>query len=276
MKPTDKILLYDDYCPLCTWYSGLFVRFGLLQPGNRVAFSRAELSILTAIDIEKAKEEIPLHDPATKQTLYGIDALLDILGQKIPFIRQAGNCRPVKWILKKLYKLISYNRKVIVARKCGPGTFDCSPAFSFLYRVIFLVIFMLFNSLMLFPLHTQVFTQLSFYHVTILQLQAGHIIFLLVNCSSALFLNRKMAIEYLGQINVLALVCILLLSILMFAVLVFPLSGWLILFFMAGITAFIVKEYFRRMKYVGILTRYKTIVMINIICLIGFLVYVFH
>jgi hypothetical protein len=53
MKTTTKILLYDDYCPLCTWYSGLFVKFHLLEPGNRVAFSKADLSVLTAIDIEK-------------------------------------------------------------------------------------------------------------------------------------------------------------------------------------------------------------------------------
>ena len=38
----------------------LFVKFHLLKPGNRVAFSKADLSILTAIDIEKGKDEIPL------------------------------------------------------------------------------------------------------------------------------------------------------------------------------------------------------------------------
>ena len=116
MKPSSKILLYDDYCPLCTWYSGLFIRYGFLEKENRVSFSRAELSLLTSIDIEKGKDEIPLYDPDTGQTLYGIDALLDILGTRVPFIKRYGNIKPIKWLLRKIYKLISYNRKVIVAR----------------------------------------------------------------------------------------------------------------------------------------------------------------
>jgi predicted DCC family thiol-disulfide oxidoreductase YuxK len=271
-----KILLYDDYCPLCNWYSGLFVKFGLLQPANRVAFSKADLSVRTAIDIERGKDEIPLFDPATHQTLYGIDALLEILGQKMPFIRRVGNVKPIKWLLTKLYKLISYNRKVIVARKCGPGTFDCSPVFNIFYRVIFLVLFLLFNSLMLFPLHAHLFQQLSFYHLKDSELETGHLIFVGVNCIIATFLNRRMAIEYLGQVNILAIISILLSSCLMLFTFFLPAPVWIILVFLAGITLIIIKEYFRRMKYAGIFETYRPVVWINIACLIIFLAYVFH
>jgi hypothetical protein len=276
MGDFNKILLYDDYCPLCTWYSGLFVKFGLLHPDNRVAFSKADLPILTSIDIEKGKDEIPLFDPDTHQTLYGIDALLDILGQKMPFIRRIGNVKPVKWMLTKLYKLISYNRKVIVARKCGPGTFDCSPVFNVFYRVAFLVLFLLFNSLMLFPLHDHLFSQLSFYHLKDLELETGHLVFAGINCILASFLNRRMAIEYLGQVNILALLCILLSSCLMLFTSFLPAPGWFTLVFLAGITLLIIKEYFRRMKYAGILKAHRSVVWINIACLIIFLAYVFH
>jgi predicted DCC family thiol-disulfide oxidoreductase YuxK len=276
MKTTDKILLYDDYCPLCTWYSGLFVKTGLLKPGNRVAFSKADLSVLTAIDIEKGKDEIPLFDPATRQTLYGIDSLLEILGNKFQFIKKAGKIRPVNWLLKKLYKLVSYNRKVIVARKCGPGTFDCSPGFNFFYRIVFLFIFFFFNSFMLFPLHVHIFSHLSFYHLTGAQLQAGHLVFVAINCLIAVFLNRKMAIEYLGQVNMLALVSILLLTAVMLLNVFFSFSDFIILFCLASITAFIVKEYYRRMKYTGIAGRHKAITRINVLCLSIFLGWVFH
>src|SRR5689334_12403294 len=126
----DRILLYDDHCPLCSWYSGLFVKFGLVSAENRVPFSEADIEILTSIDIERGKDEIPFLDKRTGITLYGIDTLLEILGQQAPFIRSIGNFRPVKWFLQRLYKLVSYNRKVIVARKCGTGRFDCSPAFN--------------------------------------------------------------------------------------------------------------------------------------------------
>src|SRR6266498_5340273 len=107
MGTNTKILLYDDYCPLCTWYSGLFVKYKLLNPESRVPFSRANIEILTSIDIEKAKDEIPLFDPKTQTTLYGIDALLEILGQKNAGIKSIGNFKPAKWFLKKLYKFIS-------------------------------------------------------------------------------------------------------------------------------------------------------------------------
>src|SRR6185503_56259 len=276
MKPTNKILLYDDYCPLCTWYSGLFVKFHLLKPGNRVAFSKADNSVLSAIDVEKGKDEIPLFDPLTHQTLYGIDSLLEILDQKIPFIKRVGNIRPVKWFLRKLYKLVSYNRKVIVARQCGPGSFDCSQAFNSFYRMVFLCLFLVFNSIMLFPLHEYVFSRLSYYHLSYEQLQGGHLVFVGVNCVLALFLNKRMAIDYLGQVNMLALVTILFLTLLLFVTAVLPVSEWVILLYLFLLTIFIIKEYFRRMQYAGIVTFHKFITAINIICLLLFLVYVFH
>lgn len=276
MKNTNKILLYDDYCPLCTWYSGLFVKFGLLEPANRVGFSKAELPVLTAIDIEKGKDEIPLFDPATNHTLYGIDALLDILGQRVPLIRRVGNFRPVNWFLKKIYRLISYNRKVIVARKCGPGTYDCSPGFNYFYRFLFLLLFLCFNSLMLFPLHEHVFSQLSFYRLSISQLQSGHFAFVAINCLLAPFLDRKIAMEYLGQVNMLALLSVLLLTVLMFISFIVAFPDWLVLICMVGITVFIIKEYFRRMTYAGLFTQHRAIAWTNLLCLFIFLVYVFH
>ena len=83
----NRILLYDDYCPLCSWYSGLFVKFGLLSAENRIPFSNADIEILTSLDIGRGKDEIPYVDRQTGVTLYGIDTLLEILGQKTPFIK---------------------------------------------------------------------------------------------------------------------------------------------------------------------------------------------
>ena len=82
--------------------------------------------------------------------VYGIDALLDILDQKIPFIKAMGNFAPLKWVLKRIYKLFSFNRKVIVAKKCGPASIDCSPDQNYLYRFIFMAVCLVFNTLMLY------------------------------------------------------------------------------------------------------------------------------
>ncbi len=114
MKNKSLTLVYDDLCPLCTWYSGCFVKTGLLAAEGRVAFSKVQESLLCKIDFERGKNEIPLFDVKTKEVWYGIDALLEILDQKIPWIKTIGRVPPVKWFLQRIYKLISYNRKVIV------------------------------------------------------------------------------------------------------------------------------------------------------------------
>ena len=276
MKHANQLLIYDDYCPLCTWYSGMFVKYGFLRSENRVPFSRADIDVLTAIDIEKAKDEIPLFNKDEQTTLYGIDSLLEILSWKLPFIKSIGNIQPAKWFLKKLYKFISYNRKVVVAKKCGAGVFDCSPYFSFQYRILFMIVFLVFNSIMLIPLHRDLFSKLSFYHLTLAQLQFAHISLVAINCSIASFLKSKKAIEYLGQINMLALLTILFLSLLMIFGNFISMPEEIMAVYLFLLTVFVVKEYFRRMKYANVFAHHKPIIVINLICLTSYLLYVFH
>jgi len=276
MKQNNQVLLYDDYCPLCSWYSGMFVKYGLLKAENRVPFSRADIGVLTTIDIEKAKDEIPLFDKEEQTTLYGIDSLLEILSWKMPVIKSIGNIPPIKWFLKKFYKFISYNRKVIVAKKCGTGVFDCSPFFSFPYRILFMIVFLVFNSFMLIPLHQNLLDKFSFYHLSLAQLQFAHASLVIVNFTIASFLKPKRAIEYLGQVNMLALIAILLLIPLMLINSFFNLSLWFAVTYLSTLTIFIVKEYFRRMKYANVFAGHKPIIVINLICLAAFLSYVFH
>jgi len=270
----NKVLLYDDYCPLCSWYSGLFVRFGFLAPANRIPFSKADIDILTSIDVEKGKDEIPFIDRESGATVYGIDTLLEILSQRAAFVKSIGNVRPVKWFLQRLYKLISYNRKVIVARKCGTGKFDCSPAFNIFYRGAFMVISLLFNSMMLAPLHKALLSKVALYHLSFFQLETAHLSFVIINCLIAAFLGARQSIEYLGQVNMLALIATLLLMPLMFINMLVRMNESIIVISLVFLTIFITKEYFRRMKYANINSR--SIVAINLMCLVSFLMYVFH
>lgn len=275
MKPVkDKILVYDDNCPLCSWYSGLFVRYGFISEEGRKAFSSVDPSLYTVIDINKGRNEIPLVDLSSGKVWYGIDALLEILGQRFWWIKRTGNIRPLKWFLKKLYKFISYNRKVIVAKKCSEGKFDCAPDMNYRYRSLFMLLFLVFNTLALFPLHEFVLSRLSFYHLSLQTLQIAHFALVLSNFLLSLSFIKQKAFEYLGQINMLALTAILLLLPL------WPLQftgigevfiiTWLIL-----ATVVIFKEYLRRMEYAGILIRHKWIVSINLLCLCGFILFLF-
>jgi predicted DCC family thiol-disulfide oxidoreductase YuxK len=140
--PFNKALIYDDNCPLCKAYTSAFVRTGFLQEENRVAFSDLKGGEFL-IDWKKARHEIPLVDRDTREVVYGVDALATILQQQWGFVAFFMKIKPVYWFFKKLYKLISYNRRLIVAdtqnTSCG---IDCRPDFNLKYRVL-LILFLL-------------------------------------------------------------------------------------------------------------------------------------
>ena len=271
----NKILVYDDNCPLCTWYSGLFVKYGFLKADGRKPFSTLDDNLLSQIDFDKSRNEIPLLDTSTNKVLYGIDALLEILDQKIPFIKATGNFAPLKWGLQKIYKLISLNRKVIVAKKCGPGSIDCSPDNNYLYRFIFMTLSLVINTLMLFPLHDLLFSRLSYYHLNMWELQGAHFVFVIINCTTAFTFSKARAYEYLGQVNMLALSAILLLSALLI-IKYLVLSELILTAGLVIISAFIFKEYTRRMEYAGVLSDNKWVVSLNLLSLNGFILFLFH
>ena len=271
----NKILVYDDNCPLCIWYSGLFVKYGFLDPGGRKPFSSLDNNLLSKIDFDKSRNEIPLLDVSTNKVLYGIDALLEILDQKIPFAKTTGNFAPLKWLLKKLYKLISFNRKVIVAKKCGPGSIDCAPDINYTYRFMFMAICLVFNTLMLVPFQHHLFSKLPYYHLNLFHLQAAHFAFVIINCTLAFSFSKKMGYEYLGQVNMLALTVILLLTPL-FIISHFFFVDWLATVWLIIVAAIIFKEYIRRMEYAGILSNNKWVVSMNLLSLTGFILFLFH
>ncbi len=148
MITTQKIILYDDSCPLCCWYTGAFVKTGLLTPDGRQAFGEIDAEcIANQLDLERSKDEIPLLDAQGGATLYGIDSLLYILGQRWPWMVRIARWAPVDWFLRSLYKFISYNRRVIVASQTPEGSFDCSPRFNLLYRYLYLLFTILVGTL---------------------------------------------------------------------------------------------------------------------------------
>ena len=271
----NKILVYDDNCPLCTWYSGLFVKHGFLQAEGRKPFSTLDDNLLAKIDFDKSRNEIPLLDTSTHNVVYGIDALLDILDQKIPFIKAMGNFAPLKWVLKRIYKLFSFNRKVIVAKKCGPASIDCSPDQNYLYRFIFMAVCLVFNTLMLYFFRNNVLGKLPYYHLDLYELQAAHFAFVIINCTLASSFSKSKRYDYLGQVNMLALTVILLLMPLMVVQVIFD-SEWLATTWLTLTAAFILKEYIRRMEYAGVLSNNKWIVSMNLLSVNGFLLFLFH
>ena len=137
---SSKVILYDDNCPLCCWYTNAFVQAGLLPEDGRQPFAKLQANDYPQqqLNLERSKDEIPLLDTAGGPTLYGIDSLLYILDQRWPRLTNIARWVPVNWFIRRLYKLVSYNRRIIVAGETPAGSFDCSPHFNFFYRYLYL------------------------------------------------------------------------------------------------------------------------------------------
>jgi len=136
--PSEKVLVYDDYCPLCSLYTMGFVSTKMIDA--RVSFSSIPEAYSRLLDVDRARHEIPYIDTESGMVCYGIDALAEALGNRLPWLKPVILWRPVYQPLKLLYKFISYNRHVIIpSSRCG-ASFDCSPDFNRFWRACFIVV----------------------------------------------------------------------------------------------------------------------------------------
>ena len=134
---------------------------------------------------------------------------------------------------------------------------------------------LVFNTLMLYPFQNNLFNKLSYYHLDIYELQAAHVAFVVINCSLAFSFSKAKGYEYLGQVNMLALVVILLLTPSMMIQLFFD-AEWLATAWFILTAVFIFKEYLRRMEYAGVLLNNRWVVSMNLLSLTGFILFLFH
>lgn len=136
---SDHTLIYDNDCPLCVGYTNAFVKTKMLGKNGRKAFGNLTEMDKDTIDINKAQNEIALVNTKTKEVIYGLDSLLAILGHSMPLIKTIGQLKPVHFLLTKLYKFISYNRKVIISTPIDNNAVGCIPGFNRTYRWLYIV-----------------------------------------------------------------------------------------------------------------------------------------
>lgn len=269
------LLIYDDNCPLCQWYTQVFVNTGLLPADGRIPYSTISPQLQARIDADKGRNQIPLIDLATGQTFYGLDALLEVLGRRFRFIQRIGHWLPVYWFLTRLYRLISYNRKIVVASRCSPGAFDCAPDFNQRYRFLFLFITLLINTGLLALVYERVLQYLPGNTLSPTQIQIGHFLLVGINLTLACILKKERALEYLGQVTMLALIALLLQTpLLLLSIFITP-PFWLLIIYFGGSLLIVFREYLRRMDYAGLLTQHRWVAAFNLACMTAFLLFVF-
>ena len=194
----NQTLLYDEDCPLCSLYTTGFIKANMLDENGKKAFVNLTEAEQEIIDLERAKNEIALVNTLDKTVLYGMDSLLRILGHSFPWIEKLGHFKPVNYFLRKLYKLISYNRKVIIpSRELPSNQLQCVPDFNVKYRLFYIILAVFFTATILFK-YAQLFPFFAKNNFVIeLLLALGQIGFQWLFIQN---INRQKQLNYIGTL----------------------------------------------------------------------------
>jgi len=143
-------LLIDKNCPMCNIYGKTFKKFNMLDQDSITPYQIVGEDMTSTIDMHRAQNEVAFHDTVTGTTLYGLDSMIEIFAQNKSWIKKPLHFPLIYEPLKQLYKLITYNRKVIAGNKPSPAEDRiCEPDFNYFYRTLFIVLSALFTGLVL-------------------------------------------------------------------------------------------------------------------------------
>jgi predicted DCC family thiol-disulfide oxidoreductase YuxK len=244
----NHIILYDAECPMCNLYTSAFVRNGLLD--NREAYQQYSGATCPNLDWQRAVNEIALVNQATGEVTYGVDSLLKVCENAVPFLGPLFRWKPFLWLANSAYAFISYNRRVIVPVPVSESRFVYQPSFNMKYRIAWLVFAWLVTSCILgaYPwlaagIHAKGAISQE------LAISAGHIL-----CqASVIFLYRKNKTwDYLGNLMTISLAGALLFFVCTIICVWFNL-GWLVsAWCFAPVVFLIFLEHLRRSKLLGI------------------------
>ena len=134
----NKVIVYDDNCPLCQAYTAGFVKAGWLK--ERRGFATVGPELLAKIDFDRARHEIPLLDTKTGEVTYGLSALFLIFGERMPIFKPLFRSRWFRPMLYPLYQIITYNRRIIAGSGATKTGCDCAPDVNLFYRWLYIAL----------------------------------------------------------------------------------------------------------------------------------------
>lgn len=252
-------LLYDEECPMCNLYTVGFIKASMLDNQGRKPFVNITTEEAKYIDIQRAKNEIALVDTQNKRVYYGIESLLKVIGNSFPWMEKIGNWKPINYFLKKLYKFISYNRKVILpSRTKVSDQITCIPDFNTKYRSFYIAFATIFTALVLFQYAELIVFLPKATFVREILLAVGQIGFQYVFIQK---LDKQKQLNYIGNLVTVSIIgSLLLLPILILSSYLnlnyHIIIGWF------GITVnFVIYEHYRRISILE-LPKYLTITWI--------------
>ena len=241
-------LLIDQHCPMCAAYGSTFTKLNMVDGNTIDPYQIIDEEHTQHIDMHRATNEIALHNTQTKETKYGLDAMFHIVSQGQQWIKDILYF-PLLFIpLKYLYKLITYNRKVIVGgTSFHKGERACNPDRNLFYRSLFIGLSAWFTAVVLnsyFGLVGQYFGFESPWYVEYF-ICFGQIAWQGIMIQ---FISPKNGWDYLGNMSaVSALGGVLLLPVLLLTSFV-TLSGYALLGIFGLVVGVMLMEHVRRCK----------------------------
>jgi|1_EtaG_2_1085319.scaffolds.fasta_scaffold00964_6 hypothetical protein len=243
----NKNLLVDQDCPMCVFYGDTFTKTGLISEQTVKPYQIIETEKADKIDMERAKSEIALFDNVSEETLYGVDALIKIVSHSNNFLNSFLKSGIIYQSLKKLYKFISYNRKVIFPTKIKLNVRSCSPAFNFNYRLYYIIASTLLVGLLLSGFAGFISNKALVNHHWSWEFAIGFgQIFWQIPV--ILFVNKTKLMDYLGNMCTVSLIGSLALLPLVIINMVTELSHYFNLFFFGIVVVFMLYDHIRRCK----------------------------
>jgi predicted DCC family thiol-disulfide oxidoreductase YuxK len=242
-------IIFDNACPMCRAYSSAFIKTKMLDDKGREAYQQMSRETAAVIDKDEARNGIALVNKETGEVVYGIDSIFKILANAFPIFAPILNFKPFRWVMKRVYALISFNRKVIVPGNSKADT--CVPDFNLKYRWTYLILAWLLTSLVL--------THYSYHLIGLLPpsrffrefiICGGQIVFQ----SGVIFLLAKNKIlDYLGNMMTVSLEGAILLFLFLLGGKISGLHNPYIYagFFML-VVGLMLLDHFRRVKLLGI------------------------
>ncbi len=213
---TNHQLLYDGECPMCAHYADKFVSEGVLTESAKTPYGSCEINNL---DADRARNEIALVDNTTGKILYGLASWQLLLSTRYPALKSLFYSKFASFFGKRLYRFISFNRKVIAIGKEFENQSACAPDFNLKYRLLYILFAWTGTVLVLHP-----YTQLLSDYLPISSMSREWLICggqLLFQFPVVAAINRNRLIHYWGNMMTISLIGgLLLLPVLLLSFLV--------------------------------------------------------
>lgn len=269
----NKKLLIDADCPLCRLYGNGFQKLQFIDSQTVVHYQNAAPDYCWAINLERAKSEIAFLDEKTGATSYGIDAFIEIIGSRSRIIRQFMNWAPIHFILRKLYRFVSFNRKVIAESPSHSKGISCAPAVHRGYRWAYVLITAFFTGFVMSKFGNRLFGLLGFHQLPYLEyaICLGQILW---QGAAIRITSSPKTLDYLGNMSTVSMVGALLMIPVILIEYAFNLGAPYLLISFAIVVLIMINMHIARCRNLGISNRltiswvgYRALILLGILTL---------